>query len=92
MNTGKPLTDEDGEVRELTTDDLEHFRPGDEVLPVEVMEGLRSARRRGQQKAPTKIPATIRFDPDVLAGLKATGKDWQSRVNEVMRAWLARRD
>jgi uncharacterized protein (DUF4415 family) len=49
---------------------------------------LRRARTRGPQKSPTKIPTTIRFDADVLAALKATGKGWQTRVNEVMREWI----
>jgi uncharacterized protein (DUF4415 family) len=37
---------------------------------------------------PLKVPTTIRFDPDVLAALKASGKGWQTRVNEAMREWL----
>lgn len=45
-------------------------------------------RRRGTGRAPHKVPTTIRFDPDVLTGLKATGKGWQTRVNEALRDWL----
>jgi uncharacterized protein (DUF4415 family) len=37
---------------------------------------------------PLKVPTTIRFDPDVLAALKASGKGWQTRVNEAMREWV----
>jgi uncharacterized protein (DUF4415 family) len=47
-----------------------------------------AVRRRGEQKAPTKIPTTIRFDADVLAELKASGRGWQTRVNDAMREWL----
>lgn len=47
-------------------------------------------RRRGPQKTPLKVPTTIRLDADVLAGLRATGKGWQTRVNDAMRAWLKR--
>jgi len=43
---------------------------------------------RGPQKAPVKVPTTIRFDADVLAKLKASGKGWQTRVNEAIREWL----
>jgi len=46
-----------------------------------------AARRRGAGRAPSKVPTTIRFDPEVLAALKATGKGWQTRVNEAMREW-----
>ena len=45
-------------------------------------------RVRGPQKSPVKIQTTIRFDPDVLEGLKATGRGWQTRVNDAMREWL----
>lgn len=56
----------------------------------ELREKLAERRRmRGPQKAPLKVPTTIRFDADVLAALKATGKGWQTRVNQVMRDWLA---
>ena len=37
---------------------------------------------------PLKVPTTIRFDADVLAALKASGKGWQTRVNEAMRDWI----
>jgi uncharacterized protein (DUF4415 family) len=50
-----------------------------------------AVRRRGPGKAPRKTPTTIRFDPDVLAALRATGKGWQTRVNDAMREWLKTR-
>jgi uncharacterized protein (DUF4415 family) len=37
---------------------------------------------------PLKVPTTIRFDADVLAALKLSGKGWQTRVNEAMREWI----
>ncbi|MDR1708206.1 MAG: BrnA antitoxin family protein [Candidatus Accumulibacter sp.] len=49
------------------------------------------ARTRGPNKRPTKQQTAIRFDADVLAGLRATGKGWQTRVNETMREWLKTR-
>jgi uncharacterized protein (DUF4415 family) len=45
-------------------------------------------RRRGPQKEPVKVPTTIRFDPDVLAALKSSGRGWQTRVNDAMREWI----
>ena len=35
-----------------------------------------------------KVFTGIRFDVDVLEGLKATGKGWQTRVNDTMRERL----
>ncbi len=80
-----PLIDDDGEVRELTAEDIKHFKPAAEVLPPSLLKKLGV---RGSQKAPTKVPTTIRFDADVLAALKASGKGWQTRVNEAVREWL----
>lgn len=34
MASRKPLIDADGEVRELTTEDMAKFRPAAEVLPL----------------------------------------------------------
>jgi uncharacterized protein (DUF4415 family) len=45
-------------------------------------------RRRGAGRTPRKVPTTIRFDADVLEALKASGKGWQTRVNEAMREWI----
>ncbi len=52
-------------------------------------QAVKSSARIGRPKATvTKVPTTIRFDPDVLAALKATGAGWQTRVNEAMREWV----
>jgi uncharacterized protein (DUF4415 family) len=92
MNKRAPLIDADGEVRALTAADLRHFKPAAEVLPPELYAGLleinRRAGVRGPQKTPTKKATTIRFDADVLAALKASGKGWQTRVNDAVREWL----
>jgi len=45
-------------------------------------------RKRGKGKAPAKVLTAIRFDPDVLEGLRATGRGWQRFVNDTMRARL----
>ncbi len=95
MNKRPPLTDAAGEVRELTQGDLAQFKPSKEALPEDLYDGLvrmnRRAGVRGPQKAPLKQATTIRFDADVLAALKATGKGWQTRVNDAMREWVKTR-
>lgn len=63
------------------------YDPNDPAA-VEAYWATAKVRRRGPQKTPLKVPTTIRFDADVLAALKATGKGWQTRVNEAMRDWL----
>ncbi|KQP44616.1 BrnA antitoxin family protein [Pseudorhodoferax sp. Leaf274] len=85
MSKRAPLTDADGEVRELAAEDLAGFRPAQEVLPPALQATL-GVRRRGPQKTPTKVVTTIRIDPDILEALKATGPGWQTRVNDALRA------
>ena len=45
-------------------------------------------RLRGAGKRPSKQQVAIRFSPDVLAALRASGRGWQTRVNETMRERL----
>jgi len=84
MATRKSLTDADGKVRELTAADFKNAVPFS-ALPASLQAKLGV---RGPQKAPLKKPTTIRFDADVLAALKGTGRGWQTRVNEAMRTWV----
>ena len=45
-------------------------------------------RVRGSQKAPRKSPVSIRLDEAIIAAFRATGRGWQSRVNEALNDWL----
>ena len=45
-------------------------------------------RVRGPQKAPRKTPVSIRLDEPIIDALRATGRGWQSRVNNILRDWL----
>jgi len=84
----KLIADAPGEDRPPTHEEEAHRKNAvvSHSLP-ELREKL-AARRRGVQKSPTKVPTTIRFDADVLAELKASGRGWQTRVNDAVREWL----
>lgn len=42
--------------------------------------------QRGRPRADvTKVPTTLRLDPDVIAAFKADGPGWQSRMNAALR-------
>jgi uncharacterized protein (DUF4415 family) len=82
-----PLIGKDGEVRELTAQDLRHFKPAAEVLPHDLLKVIR-IKTRGPQKAPTKQATTIRLSPDVMAAFKATGAGWQTRIDAALKDWL----
>jgi uncharacterized protein (DUF4415 family) len=64
-----------------------------EYAAVHTPEAITSRRKAGRPvgavAAVRKQPVTLRFDPDVLAALKSTGRGWQTRVNEVMKEWVA---
>jgi uncharacterized protein (DUF4415 family) len=83
----KPLTDKDGEVRELRAEDIRDMRPAREVLPPELLAVLPKRRpgQRGPGKRPVKEQVTLRLDPDVLERFRATGPGWQSRINDALR-------
>jgi len=88
MANRKPLIDEDGEVREITAEDVARFKPFS-ALPASEQKVLLKLRKRGPQKAPRKVPISIRLSLDVAEGLRATGNGWQGRADEALRSWLA---
>ncbi len=44
--------------------------------------------RRGKQKAPLKKPISLRVDAEVLSFFKNQGKGWQTKINDVLKAWV----
>jgi uncharacterized protein (DUF4415 family) len=87
MAKRKPLTDVDGEVRELTAADAAEATPFS-ALPAAEQNMLLALRKRGPQRTPRKVPISIRLSPDVAKGLRATGTGWQRRADEALRSWL----
>jgi uncharacterized protein (DUF4415 family) len=65
--------------------DDEFFERADEYVGEKL---IRRGRPVGSVKASPKRQTTIRFDPEVLEGLRATGKGWQTRANDALREWL----
>lgn len=49
-------------------------------------------RRRGRPVGSTaavrKSATTIRLDEEVLAAFRATGRGWQTRMNDALKDWL----
>ena len=56
----------------------------------ELREAVASRRARGPNKLPIKEQVAIRFSPEVLAYFRATGAGWQTRMDEVLREYVAR--
>jgi uncharacterized protein (DUF4415 family) len=86
----KPLTDKEGEVRELTHKDISNMKSADQVLPADLLANLpkRKVGQRGKQKEPVKIAVTMRYSPEVVNYFKATGEGWQTRMDEALKEWI----
>jgi uncharacterized protein (DUF4415 family) len=91
VKTGKSVID-DEENPEWTAADFRLAVPLRE-LPADLQRALRGIQaRRGPQKAPKKVPVSIRLSADVAEGLRATGAGWQGRADEALRSWLGSND
>ncbi len=82
----RPLTDKAGEVRELTEEDMRLFKPIADVDPG-MGEAMREFRRKaGRPKATApKVHVGFRLAQDVVASIKASGRGYNARVEQVLR-------
>lgn len=69
---------------EWTEEDFKNAKPFAEVFP-DLAASIRRARGRPKVEAP-KQQVSLRLDPEVIAKFKATGKGWQARINDVLKA------
>lgn len=89
MAQGKKRIRPDKDIPEMTAAEFARAKPLDAAMPkvVQVMK-----RGRGRPKSPEpKQRVSLRLDPRIVAGWKATGEGWQSRINEVLAAALLKR-
>lgn len=93
MSKRKPLTNEEGEVRELTAADFRRMRPARDVLPKLI--GAKAAaellRPRGRpRKDNPKAQVTLRLDAEVVDHFKSGGAGWQTRINAALKRAVAK--
>jgi uncharacterized protein (DUF4415 family) len=87
MKKPKPLTDEEGEVRELLLEDLKRFRPAAEVLSPTVAGKLGvKVRQKGDRVSKERV--SLALSRDLLDKFRATGEGWQTRLDNALREWL----
>jgi uncharacterized protein (DUF4415 family) len=85
MGSRKPLTDDEGEVRELAEEDFAAAKKFSE-LPEEhrrILKGIMA-----ESKAKKKVSVPLR--QDVVEKMQSTGEGWELRIEEAVRQWLAR--
>ena len=80
----------DDDNPEWTAEDFSKARPASEVLPGIFPKAVADAMlKRGRpRKEVTKAPVNIRLSPDVVDAFRATGRGWQTRVDEALKDWL----
>lgn len=90
MKKQKPLTNKTGEVRELNKADFAAMRSMDDVLSPDLVKIIKNRKRgeRGLQKKSTKVPVTIRINPEVVKYFKSEGDGWQTRLNKALETWV----
>jgi uncharacterized protein (DUF4415 family) len=86
-NKGPELIDENGEVRELTTEDFDRSVPFSE-LPLAMQQDLLAIKTATIRHVTSKKPVTMSLSSDVLAKFEKTGEGWETRVDDALRQWL----
>ena len=80
-------TDDDGEVRELTADEIKRMKPFSS-LPQDLQEKLREIQKGNGVIRPDEEQVSIPVSRSVVEKFKASGDDWQARVDLALREWL----
>jgi uncharacterized protein (DUF4415 family) len=70
---------------EWTEQDFREARPAHEILPPDVLAVFPNTKQRGPQKAPTKVPVSLRLSSDVVDHFKADGPGWQTRIDDALK-------
>jgi uncharacterized protein (DUF4415 family) len=82
----EPVFDDDNpEWTEADFAKATKFPSGIKLKDLNPGELARLLPKRGPQKAPTKIPVSIRLSPEVISHFKAKGPGWQSRIDDALR-------
>jgi uncharacterized protein (DUF4415 family) len=67
---------------EWTRDDFAKAKAPADVLPADVLSKF--GKHRGLQKAPKKVPVSIRLSPIVVTHFRNQGPGWQARIDAVL--------
>ncbi|MGB9116125.1 BrnA antitoxin family protein [Bradyrhizobium sp.] len=72
----------DADNPEWTRDDFAKAKTPGDVLPADVLSKF--GKHRGPQKAPKKVPVSIRLSPIVVTHFRNQGPGWQARIDAVL--------
>lgn len=85
----KPLSTEDGEIRELTREDFKGMRRLKDVHP-EIVEAFKSMRRGRPPVDDPKRQITLRIRGSLVDALKSHGRGYMARVEKVIEDAIAK--
>ncbi len=80
-------TDDEGEVRELVAEDLKRMKPFGS-LPLDLQDKLREIQKGNVVIRPDEEQVSIPISRSVVERFRASGDDWQARVDLALREWL----
>jgi uncharacterized protein (DUF4415 family) len=88
-----PMTDKpDEDSPELTDEDFARMRPASAVLPeifgAELAAEMHKPKGSRPRKDNPKVFVGIRLDTEIVDSFKATGRGWQTRMNDALKEWL----
>lgn len=76
----------DDDNPEWTKEDFARAKRGSDI-PAHILAAFPKSKG-GRPAGSNKEQVALRLDNDVLAKLRASGRGWQTRVNEILRAAL----
>lgn len=79
----------DDDNPEWTEEDFARARPIEEFPELMAAFPKMRGRPTGSVKPDAKQPVSLRLDPDIVAHFRATGRGWQSRINDALRKAIA---
>lgn len=80
----------DDDTPEWTAADFARAKPASEVLDPALYAGLMAMKKGGRPKsASPKVSVTVRYSAEVLEWFKSKGDGWQTRMDEVLKAYVA---
>ena len=85
QNTTSKKSQTDWDRLDSMTDKEIDFSDIEEVTPELFAQGI---ARHGLKPAPKKEQITIRLDSDVLHWFRSQGKGYQTRINNLLRAYM----
>jgi uncharacterized protein (DUF4415 family) len=87
MVSRKKVVD-DPENPEWTAADFARAKKPEEVLSPDVLSVF--GRKRGPQRAPKKVPVSIRLSPEVVGFFRKKGRGWQSEIDTTLKKIVLR--